>query len=404
MPDVAENTQVADTNVQTDVNAAPEISEAQQEINRNMAYAFDEKPSAVVDTQNQDANTDVSTNNDTQVDTNVNATPAPVFEFKTFTDEFGYEKPEDAIAEIKELRNLKANPPVQEQKYENEESKKLHQLFLSGKIDEAVEIINTQKRIETLTNTDVTESNADDIIKLNMQLKYKDAGLTQKEIDYKFNKQYGLPKEPTLDVDDDESVTAHNEWKERCEDIITGKIIDAKAAKIDLQSQKQKLVLPEIQANNNVDQDYEDWKASNAKAIEASETILQPAINSLKETDLPFNFKVEDSGNQMDFDVAITPTKEDFESAQKNALDVFGYIVKNCNNEKGEFVPQKLVRMFLLDQKFDNYAQSIARQAVNAERARVIAKETGSNSTSGKDFNTTNEKSELQKRMEYSLS
>lgn len=401
MPDVAENAQVADTNTQVaDTNAAPEISAEQQAINQSMAYAFDEVPAAVVD----NSNTDNAANTDTAAPVNTDTTPAPVFEFKTFTEKFGWEKPEDALTEIEELRNLKANPPVQEQKYENEESKKLHQLFLAGKIEDAVEIINTQKKIESLTSSDVTADNADDIIKLNMQLKYKDAGLTQKEIDYKYNKQYALPKEPVLDVDDEDSVAAHAEWKERVDDIVTGKIIDAKAAKIDLQSQKQKLVLPEIQGDNNVDEDYEDWKASNAKAIEASETILKPAINALKEADLSLNFKVEDSGNQMDFDVAITPTKEDFEIAQKNALDVFGYIIKNCNNEKGEFVPQKLVRLFLLDQKFDNYAQSIARQAVNAERTRVIAKETGSNSTSGKDFITTNDKSELQKRMEFALS
>lgn len=403
MPEGEDNALVIENDGQTTATAAPAVlTQEQQDFNRNMAFAFDEKPPLVTtDNSNQNANIDTTTTV-TATDNNTTQTQSPVFEFKTFTDKFGYENPDAAIKEIEELREFKSKPPVQEQQYENEESKKLHQLFLAGKIEDAVEIITTQKRIEFLTSAEVTDANADDIIKLNMQLKYKDAGLTPKEIDYKYNKQYSLPKEPVLDVDDSESVAAHNEWKEKVEDINTGKIIDAKAAKIDLQSAKTKLVLPNI--DDNVDQDYEAYKASNAKANESHATIITPAMNSLKESDVPLSFKVEDANNQMNFDVALVPTKEDFDKARQDSLSLQGFLSKTCYDKDGKFIPTQLQRMILLTQNFDNYAQSIARQAVNAERARVVAKETVGNGNTGKDFNVNTDKSELQKNMEFALS
>ena len=398
MPEATENGQVQ---VSQEPVVTEQITETQLQNMTGMAMAFDDpsllpqnKPDNVV-VENA-ANQEQSTNNTTT------STEVPSFEFKTLTDKFGWEKPEDAITEIESLRQLKDNPVIQEQKYENEESKKLHQLFLAGKIDEAVEVINTQKRIEALTSSEVTEENAGDIIKMAMQLKYKDAGLTPKEIDHKYNKQYALPKEPELDAMDEDSVAAHEQWKRVVDDINTDKIIDAKAAKIDLQSVKTKLVLPNIETN--VDEGYEAYKASSAKADKDYEDIIVPAINALKETDVQLGFKVEDANNQMNFEVSLVPTKDDFDKARQNSLSVTDFLSKTCYDKDGKFLPQRLQRMILLEQNFDNYAQSIARQAVNAERARVVAKETGSNGTAGKDFNLSTEKSELQRQMEYSLS
>lgn len=399
MPEGVENNQVVDTNGQAAAAEPVVLTQEQQDFNRNMAFAFDEKPSEAIVANTDNGNRVADENSPS--DNTATQIPAPVFEFKTFTEKFGWEKPEDALTEIEELRNFKANPP-QEQRYENEESKKLHQLFLAGKIEDAVEIINTQKKIESLTANEVTSENADDIIKLSMQLKYKDAGLTTKEIEYKYNKQYSLPKEPALDPDDEDSVLAHNEWKERIEDIQIGKIIDAKAAKIDLQSVKTKLVLPEISAN--IDPDYESYKASNAKIDEEYETIIVPAVNALKETDVPLSFKVEDANNQMNFDISLIPTKEDFDKARQDSLSIPDFLKRIISGADGKFSPEKLQRMILLTQNFDNYAQSIARQAVNAERARIVAKETGSNGTTGKDFNVNTGKTEFQKKMEFALS
>lgn len=110
------------------------------------------------------------------------------FTFDIFKDKFGYEKPEDAFTEIEQLRSLKNNPVKPEIKFENELSEKLFKAFQGGKEDEVYRYLSEKNRLESLTSQEVTKDSAADIIKLGMQLKYKD--LTPQEIDYKFNKQF----------------------------------------------------------------------------------------------------------------------------------------------------------------------------------------------------------------------
>lgn len=401
MPEGTDNGQVQ---TGADGAAATQVTPTEQQVQNmtGMALAFDE-PNLIPNAGNTENNGDgTGASQEGSGDTTTTQTQAPVFEFKTFTEKYGWQTPEDATKEIEELRVLKANPVKEEIKYENEESKKLHQLIVSGKTKEAFQILETQEKIESLTTADVSGDNAGDIIKLSMQLKYKDAGLTSKEIDYKYNKQYALPKQPVLDTEDEDSVRVHNEWKENVDDINTGKIIDAKAAKIELQAAKTKLVLPDIE--QNVDVDYEAYKAREAKANKAYEDVVIPAVNALKETDVQLGFKVEDANNQMNFEISLVPTKDDFEKARQDSLSIPEFLAKTCYDQNGKFYPEKLQRMVLLEQNFDNYAQSIARQAVNEERKRVVAKEAPNNGNAGKDFNVNTEKTELQKNMEFALS
>src|SRR5690349_21236433 len=105
----------------------------------------------------------------------------------------------DDIAVIKqereEYKKLKeaAQTPA-EIKFANEQSKHLHELIREGKGKEVRQFLETQEKLETYSSVEVNKDTAADIIKLGMQLKYKD--LTPKEIDYKYNKQFSIPKEP----------------------------------------------------------------------------------------------------------------------------------------------------------------------------------------------------------------
>jgi len=162
---------------------------------------------------------------------------------------------------------------------------------------------------------------------------------------------------------------------------------------------KQKIELPDILPQQSVvNSDYEDYKASTAKSLEDYNNITVPGINSLKETDIQLKASINDANNQMQFDVSVVPEREDFEKARQNSLSVFDYLTKTCYDQSGKFLPDRLARMVLINDNFDKYAQSIARQAVNAERKRVIATETRGNGSIQRDFNTTAvEQTELQK-------
>ena len=158
----------------------------------------------------------------------------------------GFETWDAAKAELETLRQ-KAQT-AQEIKYENEVSEKLAKAFQSGKVDEVYEYLDQQRRLDKYLNGEVNEETAADIIKLGMRLNHKE--LTDDEINYKFNKTYGIPKEPVQgSVEDDDAFEERKqEWQERVEAIRKEKIIDAKLAKPQLEAAKQKLVRPKIES------------------------------------------------------------------------------------------------------------------------------------------------------------
>lgn len=244
----------------------------------------------------------------------VTQTEPPVFQFQTFTEKYGWQSPEDATKEIEELRALKENPVVAEPKFENEQSKALFNAIQAGKSDEVFEILAQQKKLESLTTAEITKDNADAIVKLGMQLKYKD--LTESEIEYKFKKQFAIPKEPVMgDMDDeDEFRDKHNEWKDKVAEIEMEKIIEAKLAKPELESAKSKLVLPNIESE--ADEDYLQYKFNleeSAKAasenIEAYKTFNPKSI----ETKIDFN----DETNKISFQFQYEPDAESFSKAME---------------------------------------------------------------------------------------
>jgi hypothetical protein len=80
-----------------------------------------------------------------------------------------------------------------------------------------------------------------------MAQKYKD--LTREEIDYKFNKQFGIPNRPVQkDIETDEEYQDRlSNWESKARDVETELMIEAKLAKPELERFKSELVLPDIQ-------------------------------------------------------------------------------------------------------------------------------------------------------------
>ena len=378
--------------------AALETTTEQMSFQANMDYAFntDTPPAPEVQEENIVTDHNVSIQQENQ---------PPAIDYSSFVKEkFGVDTVEEATTQWQALQDLKANPPkANDFTFENEESKKLHELVRTGKLKEAWEIIGQQQKIEELTSSEVTDETADEIIKLGMKFENKE--LTQKEIDFKFRKQFTLPKEPiqALNEDDDDFDARKGEWKETVEDIKMSKTIEAKMMKPKLEAAKAKIQFPDI-LQSNIDPDYEAYKARNAEVSERVDTEIAPAIKSLKNTDVQLGFKVSDPNNQMEFDVSLSATPEAFEKARQNSLSFDTWFHNVCYDEAGKFRPENVQKLILLYDEHGNYDQSIARQAVNAERARVISKETGFNASGGKEFNVNVEKSDFQKQMDYRLS
>lgn len=295
--------------------------------------------------------------------------PAP-FSFDVLKEKYGYEKPEDVLSEIEELRNLKANPTVAEIKYENEQSEKIAKALQAGKVDEVLSYLNEQRELEALTSAEITKDNADKVIKLGMQIKYKD--LSPAEIDYKFKRQFGLPKEPVLDELDEDSVAAHNEWKERVAEIEMEKIIEAKLAKPELEAAKSKLVLPNIEAE--VDEDYIQYKESLEKqsAIDAE---TKEAYKSFKPKDIETRVNFKDEANKIDFEFHYEPDEEGFKQSLDLVMDTQKYFEKYKGQDGS---PNR--KQFLQDIYFIQNKEKIIMAAMNQAKNATLKSQLPDNS------------------------
>lgn len=169
--------------------------------------------------------------------------------------QYGFEDEAKAKEGIDSWKTKSEIPPTKEEiKFVNDQSKLLAQYLMEGKEDEALEIINTKKRIDKLTSGEVTESNAADILKLSLKQKYKSSDFSDVDVERKFNKQYPIPKEPVFDETketEDEYKDRHEDWKDKVKEIKADILLDAKIAKSDLEKLKTELVLPDIFKNES---------------------------------------------------------------------------------------------------------------------------------------------------------
>lgn len=168
--------------------------------------------------------------------------------------QFEYDNIDTFKNEWNELRRLKDLPKPEEHKWANEESKQAYELLREGKRDDVRRILNQQAELERLEKFDITDaSQAAEIIKANLQFKYKD--LDPKQIDRLYSRQYELPAEPrqTEDQTDEEYAQAVSNWKRQVQEKEMDIMIDAKIAQPELANYKKQIVFPDIPKANNAE-------------------------------------------------------------------------------------------------------------------------------------------------------
>jgi hypothetical protein len=218
----------------------------------------------------------------------------------------------DAIkAEREELKKLREQKP-QELKFENDKSKQVYDLLQAGKVDEVLEIYNQEKKIDKTLSLEVNKDTAEEIIKTGMSLKYKD--LSPSEINYKYNKEFGLPKEPKQATDelDEDFAVRKSEWDEKVKDIEMSKVIEAKLLRPELESSKSKIALPELGQMANAapkptQEDLDNFKRQQEAFVKSANTVLNDFTG--------FATQVKDK--DVDYSVSYTPSKEEKEIVGK---------------------------------------------------------------------------------------
>lgn len=325
------------------------------------------------------------------------AVATPSDPFGLIKEKFGYESPEAAVLEIESLRAFRAAPPAAELKFENEESKKVVEALQAGKFNEVYEVLDQQMKIDRLTTAELTNEIAADIVKLGMQLKYKD--LTQAEINYKFNKQFALPAKPAImpaeyQEEYNEKLAA---WEAQVADKQMELLIEAKLAKPELEGTKSKLVFPTIARPQ--DTEFQEWqKTVQDNERLAAETTQAYKAFTPKSLEMKINFK--DEPNKIDFDYIHEPDPQSFNKTIEMTSDI-NLFWKSYVNPDG--TPDRLG--FARDLYFVKNREKIILDAMNQVKNATIKSMLPDNSAGGlvRQLPQTQEPNELDKLMRESL-
>ena len=237
----------------TNTQQQPEVQENVQESVQENVQTFnpfsdnswsEQRPDSTQTTEQQPEQATTTSSPDTQEEYEEEIVDADEW----LKREFNWESADAAKAEIEELRKLRETASSEaEIEFANEQSAKFFKLLQEGKEDDLYSFLDNKKKIDRLTSTDLNNATAAEIIKLNMAQKYKD--LTREEIEYKFNKQFGIPNRPVQkDIETDEEYQDRlSNWESKARDVETELMIEAKLAKPELERFKSELVLPDIQ-------------------------------------------------------------------------------------------------------------------------------------------------------------
>ena len=323
-----------------------EAQAAQQINNAEVAPANEQK---VQENQTVEAPPDTSSNQ--TFDTN-----------QFLKDKFGFETVEQAEQEFKKIKELKEP----EFKFNDDISKTLFDAIKEGKSDDVYEILNQQKRIDKLVNAELNPNLAEDIIKTNIQNKYKD--LTSEEVDLLFYDSYSLPARPEQGYEEEteDYDLRLKTWKSQVDYVEKKMIIDAKVIRPELAKLKSELKLPDIYGTEQKQAESQE----NEKKAKESRLVYEQTLNSEFQSFSGYNVTVKDEAVEIPISFNVA---EDERLAMKNTLadfDTDTYFSGRWFNEDGKpNVKQTMSDVYLLE----NWQKILQKVANEASSQRLLA-------------------------------
>ena len=282
-------------------------------------------------------------------------------------ERFGFESVEQAEEEFKRFRE-----PKEEFKFQDDMSKTLFDAIKEGKTDDIYEILNQQKKLDKLILNELTPDLAVDIIKTNIQNKYKD--LTSDEVDLLFYDQYFVPSKPeqAYDDSDEDYATKVKTWQSQVDYLDKKMMIEAKVIRPELTKLKSELKLPDIygEAQQEAESREEVEKMQQARSI--YERTLDSDFQSF--SGFTVSVKDEDVEIPISFNVA-----EEERLAMKNTLADFdsdSYFGERWFAEDGKPKVQQMMADKYLLENYNKILQKVANEAAS-QRMLAHLKKTG---------------------------
>ena len=273
------------------------------------------------------------------------------------------------------------------------------------------DFLQTKKKIEKLTSGEVSESNAADIVKFQMQQKY--GTLSPEDIDYKFNRQYGIPKEPKEPLEEKFVTTEEyenakeryledkQEWEQRVKEIKNELLIDAKLAVPEIQKLKSELNLPDIQRNNQSKEPTQEDLEAMKKDVDL---FLENAENFNKDF-TGFNVPVKDKDVDYSVSYSISPEEKQevmskLKTFAESGFDVNALFADMWVSEDGKSIQtDKMIKDLSRLLYAEKIEQKIALDSANKriesylkEKKQINLKEADIQQNSNLDKKTVSEK------------
>ena len=315
---------------------------------------------------------------------------------------------QDADTAKNEIKRLKETKPQEEIKFANDDSKRAFEYLKEGKEDDLYSFLQTKKTVEKLLDGDVSEKNAADIIKFSIKNKY--AEYSDADVDRRFSKMFGIPKEPSIKVDelDEEFKVRHDEWKEQLEEIKKDMVLEAKTIRPDLAKLKTELVLPDISGNNQ-ETKREPTQEEIAAFTKQKESFLQATDNFLKE----FNgFSTQVKDKDVDYNVSYGTSQEEKMVAlqiakefAESGFDANALFVKDWLNQDGTLNVKQIIEDKMLLSNKGKVFSKIANDAAN-QRLELYIKDKKNiriDGGGGKDFGAGDEAKSTSEKLQESF-
>lgn len=318
-----------------------------------------------------------------EVEPQVVTEPAPanddVFDEKDYLQKtFGYESPETLLNELKALKEAKEKGI----EFANDDSRRVYEYIKEQKEEELLQFLDKKKKVNTLLTVDLSDPNsASEIVKLSML--NNGSGLSQSEVDYLYNKKFGVPPAPVQkDIETDEEFA---DRKSAYDTLVNEKkmelIIEAKMAKPVIEKLKTELVLPDIQKPQPVQTD-EPSQEELAKIQQARERFLQ----GVESTFTNFNgFNMVYKSEAGDIPISYSPTEEQKVSFKQDMSgNILGKMVEQrwFPSEDNPNIPLLTEDMFFLNNK-EAILQKVASEAYAKGFANYLKSKSNINITPG---------------------
>ena len=275
-------------------------------------------------------------------------------------ERFGYDSIEQAEQEFKKL---KEQPSFE---FKDDVSKTLFDAIKEGKADDVYEILNNQKRLEKLINSELTPDLAAEIVKTNIKNKYKD--LTSDDVDLLFYDQYFVPSKPEqgYNESDEDYAAKVKTWQSQVDYADRKLMIEAKVIRPELEKLKSEIKLPDIynEAGREA-QSQEEFEI-----MQQARSIYEKTLDSDFQSFSGFNVSVKDEDVEIPISFNVA---EDERLAMKNDLTDFdsdSYFEKRWFAEDGKpKVQQIMADKYLLENRekiFSKIANEAASQRLLA--------------------------------------